>query len=165
MIAPPTASFSRSAWVAENLTSRPAASNSPSSMPTMTGRSKTWLLGAIRMTGLNSVMGVLFWLGGDNLAAPQADLRILAIALEALKQPAPAENLVFYAVRAERMPDGRDVDRDHRLAELLFQRRKDVLGREIGARLHDGVDIVAVELVQHRIDHLLRRGVRDRGGG
>ena len=60
MIAPPTASFSRSAWVAENFTSRPAASNKPSSMPTITGRSKTWLLGAMRMTGLKSVMGVLF---------------------------------------------------------------------------------------------------------
>jgi hypothetical protein len=60
MIAPPTASFSRSAWGAENLTSRPAASNRPSSMPTMTGRSNTWLFGAMRMTGLKSVMDVLF---------------------------------------------------------------------------------------------------------
>jgi hypothetical protein len=58
MIGRPTLSFSRSAWVAENLTSSPAASNSPSSMPTMTGKSKTWLLGAIRTTGLVWIDGM-----------------------------------------------------------------------------------------------------------
>src|SRR5205823_12896870 len=37
--------------VAEKLTSSPALSNSPSSMPTITGRSNTGLLGAIFTTG------------------------------------------------------------------------------------------------------------------
>src|ERR1700722_8845074 len=53
--------FSRSAWVAEKLTSRPAWANSPSSMPTMTGRSNTWLLGAILTTGRS-------WAGMDFLS-------------------------------------------------------------------------------------------------
>src|SRR5215475_702067 len=45
-------SFSRSAYVAEKLTSSPAFPNRPSSMPTITGRSKTGLLGAIFTTAL-----------------------------------------------------------------------------------------------------------------
>ena len=53
MIGRSALSFSRSAQVAENATSRPAMSNSPSAMPTMTGRSKTGLLGAILTTGFS----------------------------------------------------------------------------------------------------------------
>src|ERR1700686_4389678 len=44
-------SFSRSAWVAEKRTSSPACANRPASMATMTGRSKTWLFGAILTMG------------------------------------------------------------------------------------------------------------------
>src|ERR1700730_14605539 len=44
-------SFSRSAWVAEKRTSSPARANRPASMATMTGRSKTWLFGAILTMG------------------------------------------------------------------------------------------------------------------
>src|ERR1700761_3793674 len=51
--------FSRSAQEPTRLTSRPAFSNSFSSMPTITGRSKIGLLGAIR-TGAKPVGGSSF---------------------------------------------------------------------------------------------------------
>src|SRR5262245_29181263 len=90
---------------------------------------------------------------------PDACLAISA--LESLEQPATAEDFVANALRTQRMPDGRDVDRDHRLAELQLERRKDILSREVGAGLHDCVDIVGIELIQHDLDHLARRRVRD----
>src|SRR5262249_20780863 len=158
MIGLPAASFSRSAWVAENFTSRPAASNSPSSMPTITGRSNTWLLGAMLMTGLKSVMGVLsIWYRdlvsrrtspplipahagiqawarlGPRLRGDERNTQLIVVtSSKPLKQPAATENLVLYPVGAEGVPDRRDVDRDNRFPQLLFQRREDVLSREVG---------------------------------
>src|SRR5215470_17277459 len=54
-------SRSRSAYVAEKLTSRPAFSNRRSSMPTITGRSNTGLLGAILTTGRAMVFLGTWW--------------------------------------------------------------------------------------------------------
>src|SRR5262249_54305687 len=84
--------------------------------------------------------------------APWAKSRVSAS--EAFEQAAPAENLVLDSLRPQRMPDRGDVDRNHRLAQLLLQRREDVLRGKISARLHDRIDIVSVELVKHHIDHL-----------
>src|SRR6185312_2528398 len=79
--------------------------------------------------------------------------------------PALAVKPVGDAMSTQRMPDRRHIDRDERLAELMLERREDGERREIRAGLHDGVDIVAVELADDRVDHLLRRGVRDRCRG
>src|SRR3954463_14184097 len=60
-------SFSRSAYVPAKATSSPAFSNRPSSMPTITGRSNTGLLGAIFTTG--RVMGASSWQGRSGAKA------------------------------------------------------------------------------------------------
>src|SRR5262249_1351423 len=75
---------------------------------------------------------------------------------ETCEQAASAENPVLDSLRPQRMPDRGDVDRNPRLAQLLLQRREDVLRGKISARLHDRIDIVAVELVEHHIDDLAR---------
>src|SRR5215475_2292797 len=72
-------------------------------------------------------------------------------ALESLEQPAAAKDFVPNTLRAQRMPDGRDVDRNHWLAQLQLERRKDVLRRQVGAGLHDCVDIVGIELIEHHL--------------
>src|SRR5215468_9627961 len=89
----------------------------------------------------------------------------MVMPLEALQKPAAAEDLVIDAVRTQRMPDGRDIDRNHRLAELQLEGRKDVLRRQVGAGLHDHVNVVALKLIEHHVDYLARRRVCDRGRG
>ena len=42
------------------------------------------------------------------------------VSLEALKKPAAAEDLVADAMGPQRVPDGRDIDRDHRLGHSYF---------------------------------------------
>src|SRR2546423_1478922 len=60
------------------------------------------------------------------------------------------------------MPNGGYVDRNDRLAKLSFQGRKKIEGGQIGTRLHDRIDILAIELVDDHVDHLARRRMCDR---
>src|SRR5687767_2738837 len=135
MIGFPIASRSRSAWVAENATSRPACAKRPSSMATMTGRSKTWLLGAILITGL--VMDVLLPTSHEN------DVELL---------------LVIGALDLER--DGlADEIREHREAlRLLVEEHVDhLLGGEDAELARVELPRFAQELAQDLVAHRLRR--------
>ena len=60
-------------------------------------------------------------------------------------RPKPV-HLVRDAVGAQRVPIGRGVDRDDRLAEPQLGGGREPHHRQIGADLDDGVDVVAVEL-------------------
>src|SRR5258708_2146569 len=53
----------------------------------------------------------------------------------------------------------------HGRAELQLECREDVLRRQVGAGLHDRVDVVTLKLIEHRLDDLAWRRVRDRGCG
>ena len=81
-------------------------------------------------------------------------------ASEFRQQAAEPFHLILDAVGAQRMPIGGGVDRDDRLSEPHFGGGCQPHHRQVGADLHDRVDIVAVELDQRgaqRLRGLLRR--------
>ncbi len=105
----------------------------------------------------------------DHVAFPYFLSRLLVVdgtdgRSELLEQPAAADDAVGHAQRPHRMPCGRDVDRDAGLAHHLLDRGEEIAGRKIGADLDDGIDVVAIELLEHGADHVAARHVRDRGG-
>jgi prepilin-type N-terminal cleavage/methylation domain-containing protein len=77
----------------------------------------------------------------------EAKAALMARAGEVGQQPAEALDLVLDPVGAQRVPVGRGVDRDDRLAEPHLRHRRELHHREVGADLHDRVDVVAVELL------------------
>mmetsp|Transcript_46924 Transcript_46924/g.123635 ORF Transcript_46924/g.123635 Transcript_46924/m.123635 type:complete len:303 (-) Transcript_46924:624-1532(-) len=70
-------------------------------------------------------------------------------------EAAAAVELRFDAILAQRKPERRRVDRDDRLAEDRLHSIRDGNKREVGAALHDAIDVVAVHLPQRRLRHLL----------
>src|SRR5882757_1086918 len=92
------------------------------------------------------------------------DTGLTMTASEFFEQPAAPDDAVGHAEAAHRMPRRRNVDRNAGLAHHLLDGREEVAGREVGTDLDDGVDIVAVELLEHDADHVAARHVRDRGG-
>lgn len=65
-----------------------------------------------RDRGANSVYG----LTGIKINETGSEINERPVLLEALQKPAPAEDLVGNTLSTQRVPDGRNVDRDHGLS-------------------------------------------------
>ena len=71
-----------------------------------------------------------------------------------LEQPASAEELIVHTDGPECMPNGGHIDGNDWLAQLFFERWKNIECREVGTGLNDGVYIVAIQLIKDDINYL-----------
>src|SRR5207237_1418876 len=95
--------------------------------------------------------------------AAQAPFFIAVGGSKLREQAGETVELVGDAVGPERVPVGRDVDRDHRLVEPALGLVGDARHRQIGAELHDRLDVGPVDRLDG-IDHVAG-GDHGVGGG